>query len=215
MKTHISILGRWLILVAFLTAALILICGCSREESKPVKSTETMLDERSQGAAVSLWIDHGFWPDGPGGPQPVLLIWPDGRIVWAEGEYPDQAWYEGHLPADGLGALTAWIDEQGWFDDPTLRRWNTGPDAGCHIVRIVFGHKSLLMASWHDLYEENPNLVATHDGIEPLNGRDRKNVLAGQPQDYQLFRSVWGQIRDEIHELVPDDRAPLESAPIP
>jgi len=69
-----------------------------------------------------------------------------------------------------------------------------GPDGGFIEIIVKSGQESWTLRSWHPLYEENPNSVATINGLETLDGRSREEVLAAQPEDYRNFRAIFDEI---------------------
>ena len=59
-------------------------------------------------------------------------------------------------------------------------------------------------------FEDDPRLVATDSGIEPLDGRDRASVIASQNPALREFRKTWDECVSMVHSLVPAEGAPLE-----
>jgi len=75
---------------------------------------------------------------------------------------------------------------------------------------IEDGRRRLRMESWHELFEQNTNLVATAGGITPLGGARREDVLQKQPETYRRFRDTWSEIRQAVEALIPKTGAPYE-----
>lgn len=74
------------------------------------------------------------------------------------------------------------------------RDWNNfGPDSGYREIRLSYSGKTIVLRSWHPSAERNNNVVATTNGIEPLNGRTRDQALAGNP-DYLSKRRAFDSI---------------------
>ena len=136
---------------------------------------------------------------------PLLRVWSNGRIDWSgdtvrAGSPLQTATID---PAKVAGAIAAirgsplrggrWIDE--------IR---TGPDAKVTTVRVRDGETPIVyVGSWHELFEADPRLVVTAGGVEPLDGRSRKSVLAQQPVEYRLFRRRWDEVLGRLRSLVP------------
>ena len=66
------------------------------------------------------------------------------------------------------------------------------------------------MQSWHELFERNANAVVLSSGVSGLNGRNRKELLSREPEEYQRFRSVWSTVRSSLAAAIPKEGAPLE-----
>ena len=66
------------------------------------------------------------------------------------------------------------------------------------------------LESWHELFEQNTNLVATADGITALGGAKREDVLRKQPEAYRRLRSTWSEIRQAVEALIPGTGEPYQ-----
>jgi len=81
-----------------------------------------------------------------------------------------------------------------------------GPDARRMEMIMEAGSERIVdVASWHEIVERDPGLVATAAGIEPLDGRDRAAVLAAQPAAYRAFRARWDAVKLLALQLCPDE----------
>jgi hypothetical protein len=69
------------------------------------------------------------------------------------------------------------------------------------------------MESWHELFEQHSNLVATAQAVTSLDGRNRDEVLREQPQNYRQFRNTWSEVRDKVAELIPLKGDPYNDNP--
>jgi hypothetical protein len=72
---------------------------------------------------------------------------------------------------------------------------NFGPDAGFVEIIIHSAGQTWTLRSWHPMFEQNRDLVVAANGVEPLNGRSRAEVLAAQPEDYRNFRALFDEIQ--------------------
>ena len=91
---------------------------------------------------------------------------------------------------------------------PFLNVPHIGLDADYTSFAVVDKTHWLHMLSWHEVFEDNPNLVATNHGIDSLNGRNRNDVLAAQPAPYRRFRQAWAFTRNKLISLVPEEGKP-------
>lgn len=87
-----------------------------------------------------------------------------------------------------------------------------GPDSDYHSFRIRSGKKQVELLSWHELFEANPNLIATSQGITSLDGEEREDVLKADAKEYQEFRKLWSEIRDFTKSLIPREGKPYPQA---
>ena len=145
------------------------------------------------------------------GPRIIAALWSDGRIVHSEaplkGGPPFRA---GRFQPERLVTLLDTLDRKGAFSDQALRRPYVGPDAGFITILIDDGRRRLKLQSWHELFEENTNLVATAQAIATLDGRKRDEVLAQQPEEYRRFRNIWAGIRQAVAAVIPKETRPFD-----
>ena len=151
------------------------------------------------------------------GPQIITAVWNDGRIVWSQSPVGGGAPYrEGRFEPDKLASLLDTLEGRGTFTNASLARARVGPDSSSTIIAIDDGRRRLRMRSWHELFEQGTNLVVTSQGVEPLAGRNRQEVLEQQPEDYRRMRQTWSEIRQGVAALVPKAGEPFEGTiPIP
>ncbi len=205
--------------ITVMLPGLILGCGSQARDKDPKVSTEIAMpfDVRySYGfpvIAVYVQEDWLYLPDCPRWKGLIVAIWKNGRIVWgadpADGGPP---YYVGTIRPDQVRAVLETISQMGLFDDPDIERHriNYGPDAPFIAIAIDDGTRCQQLSSWHELFERNSTLVATEQGIESLNGRNRDEVLAGCSAGYRKFREVWEQIRKLLRDIIPIDGEVLE-----
>ena len=147
-------------------------------------------------------------------PRIIVAIWKDGRVIWSEAEDALRGgppYFEGSIDPKVLAEFLAEVDNKGWFNDPVSKQHHWGPDSSWMKITILTDSgKTLSMGSWHELFEDNPNLVADATGITALDGRDRAQVLAEQPEDYRRFRAIWSELRNRLQELIPAERKIVE-----
>lgn len=173
---------------------------------------------------VGAWMGRSQRPDGRDSTFPrevIVAIWKDGRVIWSEADdamIGGPPYFEGSIDPKVLAEFLAEVDNKGWFNDPALKQNYIAPPEPIlcipapwtEIIILGDGGKVLYMQSSHELYEDTPNLVAEATGIASLDGRDRAQVLAEQPEDYRRFRAIWSELRNRLQELIPADRKIVE-----
>jgi hypothetical protein len=138
------------------------------------------------------------------------MIWSESRIA---GGPPHR---QGRFTGERLVSLLGSLEAQGAFTNAALRRPWFGPDSKTTRIAINDGRRRLMLESWHELYEQNSNTVATAAGLEPLQGRNREAVLREQPEEYRQFRNTWSEIRRSVEALIPRHGEPYGGKiPIP
>ncbi len=152
--------------------------------------------------------DWGLGARDPG-PKLIAALWPEGRVMWSATN-SGAPYRQANIATEKLQALIGTLDRMGVFTNKTLTRPYFGPDSSFTTIAIEDGGRRLVMASWHELYEENTNLVATAAGIERLEGRNREQVLQSQPAEYRNYRRVWSEIRQAISAVVPETGEPYD-----
>ncbi len=153
-------------------------------------------------------------------PGLLVAIWRDGKIIWSG----DQA-------KGGAPLLTARIEGekvrqllQRWsadieLDQKKFPRGYLGPDSSFHTITLQLEKERIELASWHELFEDNPKLVAM-PGITPLDGQTREEALKKAPKAFLRFREVWKDIRTSVGALLPatgdafDGEISLKTKPI-
>lgn len=154
-----------------------------------------------------------FMASEPSIPEPgvIVAIWADGRIVWSgkpiEGGPP---YYKGNIGSQKVESTLVQLDQKGILKYDSFPS-NTGPDAPYTVIAIVGKDRQIGLSSWHELYETNPDVVASFGGIGFLEGRNRKEVLDNQPEHYRRFRKVWKQIRNKLSEVIPAEGQPAKN----
>lgn len=136
----------------------------------------------------------------------IVAIWRNGRVVWSQDQIEGGPPYhvgqaDPKLVARALEEIRQAIVKNNW---PSVRH-HFGPDSlRTQIVVYDDQEKILEIVSWHELFEINENLVVTATGVEPLQGRERANVLAAQPATYRSFRQQWQYVKERMLQLIPE-----------
>lgn len=88
--------------------------------------------------------------------------------------------------------LKLWKEAKKAF--PKDRRDLLGPDSGYVEITITNGEETIVVRSWHPLFEKNEKLVVTSNGVEALDGRSRKEVLKADKEWYREARRVFDEV---------------------
>lgn len=138
-------------------------------------------------------------------PYPIIAaLWKDGRIVWSESHIQGGPPYlQGQFAPSQLASLLDKLEGRGVFTNAALARVYFGPDASYTTIAIAEGNRRLRMRSWHELYEQNTNVVATAAGLTSLRGQQRNDVLRQQPLEFRQFRQTWSELREAVDTLIP------------
>ncbi len=111
---------------------------------------------------------------------------------------------------NGQEARAERLLNQLWEDFGPLFRftdWNSfGPDSMYRQIRLERGGKVLTFRSWHPIAERDGRMVALSQGLVPLNGRSRAEVLKQDDRGYVAKRSAFDAIVDLCLAVRPSAR---------
>ena len=108
-----------------------------------------------------------------------------GEIIWsAEGIRGGPPYFKGQVAPDALGAAVESMCEQ--MHSVSIGS-HFGPSAGVTVLSVQCGGGATKLISWHELFEQEPGLVATDHGIEVLGGRTREEVRKTYSKEYAAF----------------------------
>ena len=141
--------------------------------------------------------------NGADGRSLLLGLWADGRLVWSEDPVFGGAPYlEARLGPTRLSSVLrcfALLFDR--WDGDVLEHHSPGADHVVLICRVA--GRDRRMASWHEIFERDADLVVTQDGVVVLDGRPREVVLATRSADYLRFRVLWSDVRRLMAGLPP------------
>ncbi|MDM8006579.1 MAG: carboxypeptidase-like regulatory domain-containing protein [Phycisphaerae bacterium] len=161
-----------------------------------------LLKASSAAPAVVIYYCAAGMRSEPAESSVIVEVWPNGQIAWSDNLVSGGSPYKrGSVKAERIGGVIESLAADRVFEDGSLLRGSFGPDSDYLVIRVFDGSKQIELASWHELFEANPNLVATSRGIEPLKGRNRSEVLAADSKEYRRFRAVWDRIRQEVNRI--------------
>ena len=210
-------MSRFPIILLTLMGALYCSAAPAQEGSHP-KTHKPKIDlpvpEQAWGNPVAAVYTQGWWSKGseignPDAirPRVIVALWADGRIVWSDNSIEGGPPYrEATLEPARVEELLKNLEERDVFADPGLSsRLYFGPDSTWSAIVVLHDGKYLNMQSWHELFEQRPNLVGTAQGITSLGQRSREEVLADQPEEYREFRRVWSVVKEALLALIPGE----------
>lgn len=119
------------------------------------------------------------------GPELILALWGDDRIVWSEDPiHGGRPFHTAQLRPGTLDEFVHWLEKAGRFEDRTLRQpWVTWDSRFTTMVTRCNG-RELLMRWSPDVGSVDPD--ATHDTLTT----------------YKHFRTVWDELRRRSANLI-------------
>jgi len=158
-------------------------------------------------ALASLHVERALPIQGPAAQSEALplrvALWADGTLCWSgdlqQGGAPYSVTHVGtRRVAELLETLRPTLD-----DRAESAQSYVVPDSESSQFAVLDGGHLLGMASSIEAFERNPDLVATDHGVESLQGRDRREVIASQSGAHQRFRTSWGKAVEVLSSLIP------------
>jgi hypothetical protein len=149
-----------------------------------------------------------------GADDPILMaVWSDGLVIWAKDQVKGgPPFLTARVEATKVDEFLTHLAKKKVFEKDEDFLVHFGPDSDYHSLRIRSGKKQVELLSWHELFEANPNLIATSHGITSLDGEKREDVLKADAKEYQEFRKLWSEIRDFTTSLIPREGKPYPQA---
>jgi hypothetical protein len=143
------------------------------------------------------------------GSELEVAVWPDGRIVWAalKGQ-PEPGLLEARVDPSQVTALLARLADQYVLEEDSFRLSWYGPDSSYRVIQLVSGEECVRLRSWHESFEDNPNVVTVNGvGILPQ-GQSREELLAGATPEWERFLLVWRDVRTTVAGWIPPTGEP-------
>ncbi len=199
--------------VSLVAATAVLWTGCARLESPgPIQCHSALGTDFRQDIPIvdsqGRKPEIAFFGESYESPHPriELAVWEDGHILWSSGSegMNERRYCLSRISPETIQTVLFRMDAQGVFRAFEGKIGYAVPDSGFDAVIISTGTFQLNMISVHEGIERDQDLVATTHGIENLQGRNRDQVLAGQPEQYRRFRAIWGQVKAAIRPLIPE-----------
>lgn len=178
-------------------------CGTGqRKASEPAAAPTILFASRSFGEVSD--DDHG---------GVILAVWASGDIIWSADRLRGGSPFKKALVA--RARVEAARDEICSLLRTIANKSQFGPDSAVTTIAVRCDGEAIELISWHELFEQNPNLIATDHGITTLDGRDRATVAAGASAEYRQFREAWDRIRQLGQGLIPEVGDACDAPPIP
>jgi len=144
-------------------------------------------------------------------PKIFLVAWPDGKIVWSKNQTEGgPPFFVGTIDAKQIAELLNEFDSRMVFDKSSNRHSWYGPDSNYHSIWLRNRDVYTRLETWHELFEENPNLVAINGGITSLDGKTRDDMIRADKSEFSEFRKLWQDLRERTAELVPASGMPYD-----
>lgn len=141
----------------------------------------------------------------PTGPQIMILVWPDGRLLYSQNQQQGgPPYFEATIDQARVNAFFSSLQAKGLWTDSRFCN-NYPPDSGYVTLFLNRNGRVIKLSSSHDLFEANDKLIQTSRGVQALNGKPLAEVLADQPAGYRHFRKIWDAIRTQSRALVPTE----------
>ncbi len=143
-------------------------------------------------------------------PRILMAAWSDGRVVWSQDKQKGgPPFRESSVNPAIIESTLAKFGKAGGFEKDSFRHSWVGPDSTYHSIWLRHGDKHTRVESWHELYEDNPDVVVINGAITLLDGRKREDVIASDTKEFQTFRKLWSELRSAIEELTSKPGTPL------
>jgi uncharacterized protein YjbI with pentapeptide repeats len=137
--------------------------------------------------------DWGLWFRRLG-PQVIVAVWADGRIISSRDQWKGGAPYQvGRVAPERVHQFLNDLDRRGIFADPVRLIKRFPPDSPYTTIAIAAGSKRLDMSSNH---ENGERAILDRPG--------HAQALAVRPDSNPHFREVWDDLRAAICGLIPE-----------
>jgi hypothetical protein len=196
----------------FIAVAMVSGCAPAASKSNAFEANIPLHPITAEPATISFHFERGMSASSQE-PEPedlplVAAIWPDGQILWSADRVSGGSPYSAARVttsevAELVEHLRAWIEEC-----PAESRSYRIPDAAHQELTLLEGDRLSGLASCIDLFEIQPNLVATDHGIEGLEGRDRSTIVTAQSQAHRDLRRTWKRCVDAVLATIPPGGKP-------
>lgn len=193
----------------------LLLLGCSGSVScdwrrpGPVRDRPFVLSlpftqDRQDAPIAAVFIQH-FEKGGPADPQVVVALWQDGTVVWSRDRLRGGRPYGSATVArDRIARIVADAAERGRLTEGNVFWQYVATSSPVKTVFVRYHGRFLYMSSCHEWAEADSGIVATARGLEPLDGRERREVLASQPPEFRERRVMWERVKATVEEAMPE-----------
>ena len=77
---------------------------------------------------------------------------------------------------------------------------NFGPDSAYREIVFFSRGRKIRLSSWHPIFEQDPRLVASSEGITSLGGKTREEFLAQDDLEYVAQRRAFDEIEARLRQ---------------
>lgn len=146
--------------------------------------------------------------------EPPLLVAADGTAVVAF-RVPTEAPYVAIIDVSSPGSKDIILHVEPLDDETALLQelydlavkhfpngsWGSfGPDSAYREIVFFSRGRKIQLSSWHPIYEQDPNLVASSEGLTSLAGKTREEFLAQDDPEYVAQRRAFDDIEARLRQ---------------
>jgi hypothetical protein len=119
---------------------------------------------------------------------------------------------EAHIERAEVEALLARMRAEHVFESDAFRHSWFGPDSDYIVIQLVSGGECVRLKSWHEGYEDNPNLAVVNGVGVVLQEEPREAVMARATPEWLRFLGVWRDVRSTVASWIPANGVPCRDA---
>lgn len=203
-------MGYRLIISAILVVPFLLL-GCGSNTKKlndvgdqvvPEPSKLIDVSIREEGMPTSSTTQRNLYLSDIHGQNVIFRLYSDGTAIYSGDDLKTgPPYYTIKVPKDQIAVFFDEMKKHKIFSGKTQLA-HSGPSAASVRIYLNDDGQTLWYCSWHEQYADDPNLIVTEDGVFPLEGRNRTEIIESQGEDYKLFLYKWKLIRDSVKKLI-------------
>ena len=175
--------------------------------SRPDPPIPVRADKSSDGPVIAIFRHAGNVVKSKyHAPYIEFAVWNDGAVIWRDNpNRPDSRLLTANVRPEAVDKLFEKLSVSRLLD-PELRWQQHGPSSGYISIEIATSEHKIELSSWHEGFEQSPNLICTDFGAEAMEpGRTKQDYINEWSPAYRLFRTNWAVIRDESSEMIESD----------
>jgi hypothetical protein len=138
-----------------------------------------------------------------------LVVWHDGRVFFSrerDGEIEHRA---GQVSEEDVTRCLLQLRQAGVFEIPYENSSHYGSDAEFVVLYARDATDEIELASWHERFEGDDQLVVNSRGVHVRYGRTRESFLDPPDSPYARFRGIWDVTKREMLSLIPEESEPF------
>ena len=172
-------------------------------------------DKSSGGPVIAIFRHAGNVVESEyHAPYVEFAAWNDGTVIWrGNANRHDSKLLTANVGPEAVDKLFEKLSVARLLD-PDLRWQQLGPGSGYVSIEIATSQHKIELASWHEGFEQSPNLICTDFGAEAMEpGQTKQDYIDEWSRAYRLFRTNWAIIRDESSKMIESDGTLLTGEP--